>query len=66
LIDRQIDLFGGTELIALDILDKTEKNAGAQKKHRGYLIRCPTNDVRLMFPWWRLCRPLDVLSQTDR
>jgi len=51
LIDRQIDLFGGTELIALDILDKTEKNAGAQKKHRGYLIRCPTNDVRLMFPW---------------
>jgi len=29
--DRQIDLFGGTELIALNVLAKTEKNAGAPK-----------------------------------
>jgi len=58
-------LFGGTELIALDILAKTEKNARAPKKHRGYLVRCPINYLRLMFPWWRLCRPLDVLSQSD-
>ena len=50
--DRQIDLFGGTELIALDTLAKTEKkNAGTPKKHRGYLVRCPMNYVRLMFPW---------------
>ena len=29
--DREIDLFGGTELIALDILDKTEKTLGHRK-----------------------------------
>jgi len=23
------------------MLDETEKNAGAPKKHRGYLVRCP-------------------------
>ena len=51
LLDRQIDLFGGTELIALNVLAKTEKNAGALKKHRGYLVRCPINYVRLMFSW---------------
>jgi len=27
-----IDLFGGTELIALNVFAKTEKNAGAPKK----------------------------------
>jgi len=27
----EIDLFGGTELIALDILDKTEKTPGHRK-----------------------------------
>jgi len=26
--EREIDLFGGTELIALDILNKTEKTPG--------------------------------------
>ena len=30
-IYRWIDLFGGTELIALDILDKTEKTPGHRK-----------------------------------
>jgi len=40
-MDGYIDLFGGTELIALDVLSKTEKNTGAPKKHRGYLVRCP-------------------------
>jgi len=43
-----IDLFGSTELIALDVLSKTEKNARAPKKHRGYLARCPINYVRLI------------------
>ena len=47
---RQADLFGGAELIALDILAKTEKNAGAPKKQRGYLVRCSMNYVRLVFP----------------
>jgi len=52
-------------MIALDILAKTEKKRQGTKKHRGYLVRCLINYVRLMFPWWRLCRPLDVLSQSD-
>jgi len=52
-------------LIALNVLAKTEKNTRAPKKHRGYLVRCPISYVRLMFPWWRLCRPLDVLWQSD-
>jgi len=45
-----MDLFGGTELIALDILDKTEKTPG-HRKNTGYLVRCPIKYVRLMFPW---------------
>jgi len=31
MIKRSIDLFGGTGLIALDILDKTEKTPGHRK-----------------------------------
>jgi len=31
-------LFGGTELIALNVFAKTEKKAGAPKKHRGCLV----------------------------
>jgi len=45
-----IDRFGSTELIALDILAKIVKNAEGTEKHRGYLVRCPINYVRLMFP----------------
>jgi len=31
--DRQIDLFGGTELIALDTLAKTEKKTPGHQKN---------------------------------
>ena len=39
--EREIDLFGGTELIALDILNKTEKTPGHWKKHRGLSSQVP-------------------------
>jgi len=42
--DRQTDLFVGAEFIAPDVLFKTT-NAVALKKHRGYLVRCPSGGL---------------------
>ena len=44
LADRETDLFGGTELIAPDVLFNTT-NAGAPKKHRGYPDMCPSGGL---------------------
>jgi len=45
---RWIDLFSGTELIALDVLSKTLKKTPGHRKNRAYLVRCPINYMRLI------------------
>jgi len=47
-LDRWIDLFGGTELIMLDVLPKTEKKRWGTKENTGYLVRSPIIYVRLI------------------